>query len=62
MIDFIFLILIIFLIISFLTSLIISIWVYRDAKNKDMNVFLWILIIWLIPSLFGLYFYLKSRE
>jgi hypothetical protein len=62
MIDFIFLILIMFLIIPFLVSLVVSLWVYKDAKKRGVNAFLWILIIWLIPFLLGLIFYIKSRE
>ncbi len=62
MIEFIILILIIFLVITFLASLLISIWVYQDAKKRNLNVFLWVLIIWLIPFLFGLFIYLGSRE
>ena len=62
MIEFIILILIVFLIITYLASIIVSIWVYRDAKKRELNVFLWILIIWLIPFLFGFLLYLKERE
>ena len=62
MIESIFLLLIIFLVITFLASIFISIWVYRDAKKRDLNVFLWILIVWLIPFSFGFLLYLKGRE
>ncbi|UCC18448.1 MAG: hypothetical protein JSV62_10055 [Promethearchaeota archaeon] len=62
MIEFIILILIIFLSINFIVSTIISIWVYRDAKKKELNVFLWFLIVWLIPFLFGVLIYLKQRD
>jgi hypothetical protein len=62
MIEVIFLILIVFLVIGFLTSIIISIWVYKDAKKRDSNVFLWILLIWLIPFLLGFLLYLKNRD
>jgi hypothetical protein len=61
-IEFIITILVVFLGISILTSVSVSIWVYRDAKRRNMNVFLWVLIIWLVPYMFGLYFYLISRE
>jgi len=61
MIEFIILILIIFLTVNFIVSTIISIWVYRDAKRKELNVFLWFLIVWLIPFLFGFLIYLKQR-
>ena len=62
MIEFIFLLMIIFLVITFLASIFISIWVYRDAKKRDLNVFLWILVVWLIPFSFGFLLYLKGRE
>ncbi len=62
MIEFIFLILIISLVITFIVSTLLSIWVYKDAKNRELNVFLWILIIWLIPFSLGILIYLKGRE
>jgi hypothetical protein len=62
MIEYIFLILIISLVISFIVSILISIWVYKDSKDRELNVFLWILIIWLIPFSLGFLLYLKGRE
>ena len=53
---------IIFLIIPFIISTIMTIWVYRDAKNRNLNIFAWILIIWLIPFFFGLITYILIRE
>lgn len=62
MIELFVLLLIMFLTIPFLILSIITIWVYKDSKKRDMNVFAWILIIWLIPFFIGLIFYLKIRE
>ncbi|MFX0007552.1 MAG: hypothetical protein ACFFA7_16490 [Promethearchaeota archaeon] len=62
MIEFIFLILIISLVITFIVSILISIWVYIDAKSRELNVFLWILIVWVIPFSLGIILYLKGRE
>ncbi|MFW9827958.1 MAG: hypothetical protein ACFFEY_10215 [Candidatus Thorarchaeota archaeon] len=62
MIDLFVLLLIIFLTIPFLILSIITIWIYNDTKKRDMNVFAWILVIWLIPFFIGLIIYLKIRE
>ncbi|MFW9937939.1 MAG: hypothetical protein ACFFA8_02425 [Promethearchaeota archaeon] len=53
--------LIIFLIIPFAILTAITIWVYKDAKKRNLNTFLWILIVWLIPCFAGLIIYLKAR-
>ena len=52
----------IFLSIPFLVLSTASIWVYKDAKKRDMNVFAWILIIWLVPFFIGLIIYVFIRE
>jgi len=62
MIDLFVLLLIIFLTIPFLILSLITIWVYKDTKKRDMNVFAWVLVIWLIPFFIGLIIYLKIRE
>lgn len=62
MINILILLLIIFLSIPFFILSLITIWVYKDAKKRDMNVFSWILVIWLIPFFIGLVIYLKIRE
>ncbi|NHJ25409.1 MAG: hypothetical protein EAX89_12580 [Candidatus Lokiarchaeota archaeon] len=51
-----------FLVIPFLLLLVITIWVYKDAKKREMNAFSWILIIWLIPFLIGFIIYLLEKE
>jgi len=62
MIDILIRLLIIFLTIPFFLLTLITIWVYKDAKKRDMNAFSWILVIWLIPFFIGLIIYLKIRE
>lgn len=56
------LLLIIFIVIPIFFLILISIWVYKDAKKREMNAFVWILIIWVIPFLVGLIVYLKVRD
>jgi uncharacterized membrane protein YozB (DUF420 family) len=51
-----------FLVIPFLLLLVITIWVYKDAKKREINAFSWILIIWLIPFLIGFIIYLLEKE
>ncbi|UCC18442.1 MAG: hypothetical protein JSV62_10025 [Promethearchaeota archaeon] len=62
MIDILIILLIIFLTIPFCILSLIAIWVYKDAKKRDMNGFAWIMVIWLIPLFIGLIIYLKFRE
>jgi uncharacterized membrane protein YozB (DUF420 family) len=62
MIDLLILLLIIFLTIPFFILSLITIWVYKDAKKREMNAFAWILVVWLIPLFIGLIIYLKIRE
>lgn len=54
--------LLIFLTIPFIILVIITLWLYRDAKNRDMNAYIWILVLWLIPFFIGIIIYLKVRE
>ena len=56
------LLLIIFIVIPIFFLILISIWVYKDAKKREMNAFVWILIIWVIPFFVGLIVYLKVRD
>ena len=62
MIDLLYSLLIIFLLIPFLILLTLTFWVYKDAKNRDMNIYAWILIIWLFPFFIGLIIYIFIRE
>ena len=51
-----------FLIIPFMALIIISIWVYSDAKKNDLNAVVWILVLWLIPFFIGFILYLFERN
>lgn len=62
MLDLLISLIIIFLIIPFSILSIITIWVYKDGKKRDMNVYAWILIIWLFPLFIGLIIYIFFRE
>lgn len=56
------LLLTIFLIIPLFALLFLSIWIYKDTKKRNMNPFIWILVIWLIPCFLGLIIYIVHRE
>jgi uncharacterized membrane protein YozB (DUF420 family) len=62
MFDLLLSLIIVFLIIPFLILSIITIWVYKDGKERNMNTYAWILIIWLFPLFIGLIIYLFMRE
>jgi len=56
-----YLILIVVSIVSFIISLLIAIWVYKDAKKRDMNAPVWLLIV-LLTSCIGCIIYLVVRD
>jgi uncharacterized membrane protein YozB (DUF420 family) len=62
MLDLLISFIIVFLIIPFLILSIVTIWVYKDGKKRDMNIYAWILIIWLFPFFLGLIIYIFIRE
>lgn len=62
MLDLLISLIIIFLVIPFSILSIITIWVYKDGKKRDMNPYAWILIIWLFPFFIGLIIYIFVRE
>ena len=62
MFDLLLSLIIIFLLIPFLILSIITFWVYKDGKKRDMNIYAWILIIWLFPLFIGLIIYFFIRE
>jgi uncharacterized membrane protein YozB (DUF420 family) len=62
MIDLLLLLLVPFLIIPYSLLTIITIWVYKDGKKRNMNIYAWILIIWLFPFFTGLIIYIFIRE
>jgi len=49
------------LVIFFIIGLLIAIWVYKDAKKRDMNAAVWLLIV-LVTNCVGCIIYLVVRD
>lgn len=56
------LVLFIFILLLFVTPILIGIYVYRDSTRRGMNAALWTLIAMCAPSLLGLIIYLLVRN
>ena len=54
--------LLIFILIPFTVLICIVIWVYRDAKKRNLNAAVWVLIVWIIPFFIGFIYYLLFRK
>jgi len=52
---------VIVLIVVCVISLLIAIWVYKDAKKRDMNAAVWLLIV-LVTGCIGCIIYLVVRD
>lgn len=52
------LLLLTFIIIPFIVLTFVAIWVYRDAKNKDLNAVVWVLVVWITPFFIGVIIYM----
>jgi Flp pilus assembly protein protease CpaA len=50
------------LIIPYSILIFLAIWVYRDAKRKEINAATWVLIVWIIPFFIGFIIYLSVRN
>jgi len=48
-------------VIFFIIGLLIAIWVYKDAKKRDMNAAVWLLIV-LVTNCVGCIIYLVVRD
>jgi len=55
------LLLIILPIIWFVIAILVAVWVYRDAKKRDMNAAVWLLIV-LVTGCIGCIIYLVVRD
>ncbi|MBE6755075.1 MAG: zinc ribbon domain-containing protein [Ruminococcaceae bacterium] len=44
------------------TTVLTAVWVYKDAKKRNMDAIMWTLLAVLIPSYIGLIIYLVSRQ
>ena len=49
------------LIVALIISLALAIWVYKDAKKRDMNAAVWLLIV-LVTGCIGCIIYLVVRD
>ena len=52
---------IIIIVIIFVIAILMAVWVYNDAKKRDMNAVMWLLIV-LLTSCIGCIIYLIVRE
>lgn len=52
---------IIIIVIIYVIALALAVWVYNDAKKRDMNAVVWLLIV-LLTSFIGCIIYLMVRE
>ena len=54
-------IMIVVLIVTYVIFFLIAIWVYKDAKKRDMNATVWLLIV-LLTGCIGCIIYLVVRD
>ena len=59
--GFIFTIVIVLIAVFFIVGLLLAIWVYKDAKKRDMNAAVWLLIV-LVTGCFGCILFLIIRK
>ena len=52
---------IILAIVFFVIALLLAVWVYKDAKKRDMNAAVWLLIV-LVTGCIGCIIYLVVRD
>ncbi len=52
---------IIIIVIIYVVAIILAVWVYNDAKKRDMNAAVWLLIV-LLTSFIGCIIYLIVRD
>lgn len=57
----IYLMIIVLVIVFFVVGLLLAIWVYKDAKKRDMNAAVWLLIV-LLTGCIGCIIYLVVRD
>ncbi len=56
-----YLIMIVVIVVFFIIGLLLAIWVYKDAKKRDMNAAVWLLIV-LVTGCIGCIIYLVVRD
>ena len=52
---------ILLLIVWFVIAILVAVWVYKDAKKRDMNAAVWLLIV-LVTGCIGCIIYLVVRD
>ena len=57
----IFVIIMVLIAVFFIVALLLAIWVYKDAKKRDMNAAVWLLIV-LVTGCFGCILFLIIRK
>ena len=57
----IYLIIIVLVIVFFVVGIALAVWVYKDAKKRDMNAAVWLLIV-LVTGCIGCIIYLVVRD
>ncbi len=57
----IYLIMIVLVVVFYIIAIAIAIWVYKDAKKRDMNAAVWLLIV-LLTGCIGCIIYLIIRD
>ncbi len=56
-----YLILIVLVVVFYIIAILIAVWVYKDAKKRDMNAAVWLLIV-LLTGCIGCIIYLVIRD
>ncbi|MHA1987761.1 MAG: hypothetical protein ACW98D_14085 [Promethearchaeota archaeon] len=56
-----YLIMIVLVVVFYIIAILIAIWVYKDAKKRDMNAAVWLLIV-LVTGCIGCIIYLVIRN
>ena len=56
-----YLIIIVLVVIFYIIGILIAVWVYKDAKKRDMNAAVWLLIV-LVTGCCGCIIYLVVRD
>lgn len=51
-----------FIILSIVSTVLIAVWIYKDAKKRDMEAGLWALLAIILPSYIGVIIYFVSRS
>jgi hypothetical protein len=60
-IGIIYMVLIILVVVFYIIAILIAVWVYKDAKKRDMNAAVWLLIV-LVTGCIGCIIYLVIRD